>query len=66
MESPYETPEGGLLLHWIFSVILISATAAISNISDAISFPGSLQAYATGFVGGMSLQILLGQCLLKC
>jgi hypothetical protein len=66
MESPYKTPEGGLLLHWIFSVILISVTAAINNISDAISFPGSLQAYATGFVGGMSLHVLLGQCLSKC
>jgi hypothetical protein len=63
IESPYKTPEGGLLLHWIFSVILIAVTAAINNISEAISFPGSLQAYATGFVGGTSLHYLLDQYL---
>jgi hypothetical protein len=44
-------------------VILIAVTAAIKNIGKAISFPGSLQAYATGFVGSMSLQYLLVQCL---
>lgn len=50
LESKYETPEGGLLLHWIFSVILIAATAAITSLSTAISFPGNLQAYATGVI----------------
>jgi hypothetical protein len=55
MESLYKTPESSLISHWIFSVILILVTAAIENVGDAISFPGSLQAYAAGVIGGMSL-----------
>jgi hypothetical protein len=47
------TPQGGLLLHWIFSVILISASSAFANLTEAISFPGNLQAYAAAFVGSM-------------
>lgn len=54
LESKYETPEGGLILHWIFSVILIIATTRINNIEEAIAFPGTLQAYATGIIGGKS------------
>ncbi|OBT52025.1 hypothetical protein VE04_06969, partial [Pseudogymnoascus sp. 24MN13] len=44
------TPQGGLLLHWIFSIILISASSAFTNLNEAISFPGNLQAYAAGWV----------------
>ncbi len=47
------TPQGGLLLHWIFSVILISASSGFTNLTEAISFPGNLQAYAGGWVGSM-------------
>ncbi|KAH6692147.1 amino acid permease-domain-containing protein [Leptodontidium sp. 2 PMI_412] len=49
MNSP--TPQGGLLLHWIFSVTLITASAAVKDTSEAIHFPGNLQAYAAGWVG---------------
>lgn len=51
--SERPTPKGGLILHWIFSVVLISATSGMYNISEAITFPGNLQAYASGWVGGM-------------
>lgn len=57
MESLYKTPEGGLILHWIFSAIFILVTTAIET--------GSLQAYASGVIGGMSLQFLLSECLLE-
>lgn len=49
--SEQPTPKGGLMLHWVFSVILISATSGMYNISEAITFPGNLQAYASGWVG---------------
>jgi hypothetical protein len=52
MDSPFKrTPQGGLILHWIGSVILISVTSRISSISESISFPGSVQSYAQGVVG---------------
>jgi len=45
------TPMGGLMLHWIFSVVLIISSSAINSLGEAISFPGNLQAYASAFVG---------------
>jgi hypothetical protein len=45
------TPQGGLLLHWIFSIFLIAASSAFTDITEAVSFPGNLQAYASGWVG---------------
>jgi hypothetical protein len=53
--SERPTPKGGLILHAIFSVILMSATAGMYNINEAISFPGNLQAYASGWVGSTLL-----------
>jgi hypothetical protein len=53
-QSQIPTPKGGLILHWIFSVVLISATAGMGHISEAIGFPGNLQAYASGWVGSKS------------
>ena len=52
------TPQGGLMLHWIFSVALISASSAISNLSEAIFTPGLIQVYAQGVVGGERLQLI--------
>jgi hypothetical protein len=46
----HPTPKGGVMLHWLCSVIFISATSRI-NIKEAIGFPGSSQAYASGWVG---------------
>ncbi|KAF8461224.1 amino acid permease-domain-containing protein [Kalaharituber pfeilii] len=47
----YSTPEGGLLLHWIFCVLAIVCTAAIGDLSQAISFPTFLQVYAQRVFG---------------
>ncbi|KAH8812191.1 amino acid permease-domain-containing protein [Xylogone sp. PMI_703] len=49
--SEFPTPQGGLILHWIFTVILISATSGMDSIAESISFSGNLQAYASGWVG---------------
>ncbi|KAE9377482.1 hypothetical protein N431DRAFT_461088 [Stipitochalara longipes BDJ] len=49
--SERPTPKGGLILHWLFSVVLIAATSGMYDINEAIGFPGSLQAYASGWVG---------------
>jgi hypothetical protein len=50
------TPQGGLMLHWIFSVIFIIASSRITNAVEAISFSGNIQAYAGGYIGGMMNQ----------
>jgi hypothetical protein len=57
--SERPTPKGGLILHAIFSVILMSSTAGMYNINEAISFPGNLQAYASGWVGSTLLSSFL-------
>lgn len=44
-------PRGGLILHWIVCVIYICATAAISVVTEAITFPGQLLTYAHAIVG---------------
>jgi hypothetical protein len=49
------TPQGGLILHWTFSVILIIGTAGFASLSEAISFPGNLREYAFSFIGRKSI-----------
>ncbi|KAK6362692.1 hypothetical protein TWF730_000148 [Orbilia blumenaviensis] len=44
-ESRFNTPSGGLLLHWICTCILIIVGVRIPN-SKGIQLPGSLQAYS--------------------
>ncbi|KAF3284100.1 hypothetical protein TWF970_011321 [Orbilia oligospora] len=44
-ESRFNTPSGGLLLHWICTCILILISVRIPN-SKGIQLPGSLQAYS--------------------
>jgi hypothetical protein len=48
----YKTPRGGLTLHWIMSVVLISASASTKDLLESISMPGLLQTYAHCFVLG--------------
>lgn len=47
-----ETPQGGLAMHWISSVVFIIISSSINNLNDAISFPGTLGAYWRGCVNG--------------
>ncbi|MCJ1265183.1 hypothetical protein MMC22_005058 [Lobaria immixta] len=51
--SPFNpaTPDGGLILQWIVTVTLISASSAIGNHDEALSFPGSLYVYGQGLIG---------------
>ncbi|MCJ1307267.1 hypothetical protein MMC25_000913 [Agyrium rufum] len=51
------SPMGGLILHALTTIIVISATAAIPNIIDAISFPGIMQTYAHSII---SIVVALG------
>ncbi|KAK6535901.1 hypothetical protein TWF281_000152 [Arthrobotrys megalospora] len=48
-ESRFNTPSGGLLLHWICTCILILIAVRIPN-SKGIQLPGSLQAYSHAVV----------------
>ena len=46
-----KTPMGGLILHWITTVVAISASAGIkSSLVNAITFPGIIQAYAHSLI----------------
>ncbi|KAJ4259729.1 hypothetical protein NW762_007660 [Fusarium torreyae] len=44
-DSFKKSPQGGLIFHWIFSVVLILATIGIHNTTEAVSFPGYIQTY---------------------
>ena len=46
-----KTPMGGLILHWITTVVAISVSASIkSSLTNAITFPGIVQAYAHSLI----------------
>lgn len=45
------TTAGGILLHWIFGLFGIIYTAAISDVKEAISFPGFIQVYTQRVYG---------------
>lgn len=55
--SPFNppTPEGGLILQWIITVILISASSAIGSLNEALPFPGLIYIYAQGLIGGINI-----------
>ncbi|KAK6540714.1 hypothetical protein TWF694_008105 [Orbilia ellipsospora] len=52
-----KTPTGGLLLHWIFSVILVLASTSVKDRSDQVSLPGNIQVYGSAII---SLSITIG------
>jgi hypothetical protein len=64
------TPEGGIFLHWIVTVVYICVTAGFDRVADAIAFSGNLLVYGHFFVEGkcndllafcyLSLTIFLG------
>lgn len=53
----HKTPKGGLILHWISTVVLIAAVAGVSNTVEMVTFPGILQAYAHSLIVGEHLGI---------
>ena len=41
------TPQGGLILHWVVSVIIIAGSASIQqDVLESIGVPGYIQSYA--------------------
>ena len=48
-----KTPKGGLILHWISAVAMITAVAGVKNTSEMIAYPGLLQTYGHALVASM-------------
>ncbi|XEU94919.1 hypothetical protein FSHL1_000203 [Fusarium sambucinum] len=40
-----KSPQGGLIIHWIMSVVLILVTVGIQDTAELVSFPGYIQTY---------------------
>ncbi|RMJ13029.1 hypothetical protein BHE90_001578 [Fusarium euwallaceae] len=49
----YKAPQGGLIVHWIMSVIVISASAAFPTTLEAVGLPGYIQTYVHCFFQGI-------------
>ncbi|RSL49591.1 hypothetical protein CEP54_012362 [Fusarium duplospermum] len=49
----YKSPQGGLIVHWIMSVIVISATAGSHGVMEAVFIPGYIQTYIQCFFLGV-------------
>ena len=45
-----KTPKGGLILHWISAVVMITAVAGVKDTSEMIAYPGFLQTYGHALV----------------
>lgn len=46
----YKSPQGGLIAHWIMSVVFIAVGSGIDGLTESILLPGYLQTYAHAFV----------------
>lgn len=56
----YKSPQGGLIVHWVMTVVVISATAGSHGTMEAASIPGYIQTYMQCFfLGIFSLFLLL-------
>lgn len=49
----YKSPQGGLIVHWIMSVVVISATAGSHGVMEAVFIPGYIQTYMQCFFLGL-------------
>jgi len=48
--STKKTPQGGLILHWIFSTVVIAGSSWISSTIESVSVPSFIQVYAHCFI----------------
>ncbi|KAM6530406.1 hypothetical protein FALCPG4_008533 [Fusarium falciforme] len=48
-----KSPQGGLIAHWIMSVVVISATAGTHGVMEAVFIPGYIQTYIQCFFLGV-------------
>lgn len=46
----YKSPQGGLIAHWLMSVVFISAGSSIDAMTESILLPGYFQIYAHAFI----------------
>ncbi|KAK2599262.1 hypothetical protein N8I77_011032 [Diaporthe amygdali] len=46
----YKSPHGGLIAHWIMSVVFIAAGSGIDAMTESILLPGYFQTYAHAFI----------------
>ncbi|RSL66868.1 hypothetical protein CEP53_003196 [Fusarium sp. AF-6] len=49
----HKSPQGGLIVHWIMSVVVISATAGSHGVMEAVFIPGYIQTYMQCFFLGI-------------
>ena len=48
-----KSPQGGLIVHWIMSVVVILATAGPHRVMEAVFIPGYIQTYIQCFFLGL-------------
>jgi hypothetical protein len=46
----HKAPQGGLIIHWFMSAVVIAGTAGIASTLESISVPGYLQTYVHCFM----------------
>ncbi|KAK4663394.1 hypothetical protein QC763_0098100 [Podospora pseudopauciseta] len=46
----HKSPQGGLLIHWTMSVVVIAGSSATANTIESIGIPGYIQTYVHVFV----------------
>jgi hypothetical protein len=46
----YKSPEGGLIVHFTMTVVVIAISASIQSTTESISLPGMIQTYIHCFI----------------
>ncbi|SCO76585.1 uncharacterized protein FRV6_00797 [Fusarium oxysporum] len=46
----YRSPQGGLIAHWLFTVLMITISASIKSTLESVGLPGYIQTYTHCFI----------------
>src|SRR6478752_7991007 len=46
----YRSPQGGLIAHWLFTVLMIAISASIKSTLESVGLPGYIQTYTHCFI----------------
>ncbi|KAF4475783.1 alcohol oxidase [Fusarium agapanthi] len=46
----YRSPQGGLIAHWLFTVLMIGVSASIKSTLESVGLPGYIQTYTHCFI----------------
>ncbi|KAF5963889.1 alcohol oxidase [Fusarium bulbicola] len=46
----YRSPQGGLIAHWLFTVLMIGISASIKSTLESVGLPGYIQTYTHCFI----------------